>query len=102
MREEMRGGVWKGRERGERRMERREKLLRERDRGWGRGWRGRLPCLELQKMYMYTYIVHVHVCNILVLHKYALFFHFQKQELAGGAKAARIYRDEVETLKVQV
>ena len=73
MREEMRGGVWKGRERGERRMERREKLLRERDRGWGRGWRGRLPCLELQKMYMYTYIVHVHVCNILVLHKYAVF-----------------------------
>ena len=52
-------------------------------------------------MYMYMY-VHVHVCNILVLHKYALFFHFQKQELAGGAKAARIYRDEVETLKVQV
>ena len=26
----------------------------------------------------------------------------QKQELAGEAKAARMYRDEIETLKVQV
>ena len=41
------------------------------------------------------------VCDGVLL-MYVVHIYIQKQEMAGEAKAARMYRDEIETLKVQV